>query len=220
MCLELLLCSVVVLAVFLLRDVYLLSGYAPLGIVVRCAIYVIAVSCYDAVFIRAATRFTPSEAADVIKLPEVWLTAVLFHGVLAGLGWWFRTLPRRNCQAWWLTVLPAPAQMLASGALTLELAALFRTSPSTGYWLVAVWVGAALLGVVIFRSLNQDLGDGDQAADFAQAVNVLGLSVLPFRQLFSQPENQLQALNRTLLVVVAAPTTVALLAILFRKRVK
>ena len=45
----------------------------------------------------------------------------------------------------------------------------------------------ALLGVVIFRSLNQDLGDGDQAAEFAQVVNVLGLSVLPFRHLFSQP---------------------------------
>jgi hypothetical protein len=85
---------------------------------------------------------------------------------------------------------------------------------------VPAWVGAALLGVVIFRSLNQDLGDGDQAADFAQVVNVVGLSVLPFRHLFSQPENRLQALNRTLLVVVAAPTTVALLTMLFRKRVK
>ena len=187
-----------VLAVFLLRDVYLLSGYAPLGIVVRCAIYVIAVSCYDAVSIRAAIRLTPSQAAEFIQRPEVWLTTVLFHGVLAGLGWWFRSLPRRNCQAWWLTVLPAPAQMLASGAMTLELTALFRTSPFTGYWLVPAWVGAALLGVVIFRSLNQDLGDGDQAADFAQVVNVLGLSVLPFRHLFSQPENRLQALNRTL----------------------
>jgi hypothetical protein len=74
--------------------------------------------------------------------------------------------------------------------------------------------------VAIFRSLNQDLGDGDQAADFAQVVNVLGLSVLPFRHLFSQPENRIQVLNRTLLVVVAAPTTIALLTMLFRKRVK
>jgi hypothetical protein len=130
--LELLLCSIVVLVVFLLRDVYLLSGYAPLGIVVRFATYVLTVSGYDAVTIRAAIRLTPSQAAEFIQRPEVWLTTVLFHWVLAGLGWWFRSLPRRNCQAWWLTVLPAPAQMLASGALTLEFTAMFRTSPTTG----------------------------------------------------------------------------------------
>lgn len=217
---ELLLCSIVVLIVFLLRDVYLLSGYAPLGIVVRCTVYVVTVSVYDAITIRAAIGLTPSQAAEFIQRPEVWLTTVLFHCVLAGLGWWFRSLPRRNCHAWWLTVLPAPAQMLASGALALELPVLFRTSPLAGYWLVPAWMGAALLGVGIFRSLNQDLGDSDQAADFAQVVNVLGLSVLPFRHLFSQPENRLQALNRTLLVVVAAPTTLALLTMLFRKRVK
>ena len=209
-----------VLAVFLLRDVYLLSGYAPLGIVARCAIYVLSVSAYDALSIRAAIRLTPSQASDFIQRPQVWLTAVVFHCVLAGLGWWFRSLPRRNCQAWWLTVLPAPAQMLAAGAVALELTALFRTSPFAGFWLVPAWVGAALLGVVIFRSLNQDLGDGDQAADLAQVVNVLGLSVLPFRHLFSQPESRVQGLNRTLLVVVATPTTVALLTMLFRKRVK
>jgi hypothetical protein len=213
-------CSIVVLAVFLLRDVYLLSGYAPLGIVARCAIYILTVSSYNTLSIRFAMRLTPSQASELIQRPEVWLTAVLFHVVLVGLGWWFRSLPRRNCQVWWLTVLPVPAQMLASGALTLELTALFRTSPSTGYWLVPAWVGTALLGLVIFRRLNQGLGDGDQAAAFAQVVNVLALSVLPFRHLFSQPENRLQALNRTLLVVVAAPTTVALLTMLFRKRVK
>jgi hypothetical protein len=210
----------VVLVVFLLRDVYLLSGYAPLGIVARCAIYVLTVSTYDALTIRTAIRLEPSQASEFIQRPEVWLTTVLFHCVLAGLGRWFRSLPRRNCQAWWLTIIPAPAQMLASGALALELPALFRTSPLNGYWLVPAWVGAALLGVAIFRWLNRDLGDGDQAADFAQVVNVLGLSVLPFRHLFSQPENRPQVLNRTLLIVVATPTTVALLTMLFRKRVK
>jgi hypothetical protein len=218
--LELLFCSIVVLVVFLLRDVYLLSGYAPLNIVVRCAIYLLTVSTYDALSIRAAIRLTPSQASEFIQRPEVWLTTVLFHCVLAGLGWWFRSLPRRNCQAWWLTVLPAPAQMLASGAVALELSGLVRASPLAGFWLIPAWVGAALLGVVIFRSLNQDLGDGDQAAELAQVVNVLGLSVLPFRHLFSQPENRLQALNRTLVFVVAAPTTVALLTMLLRKRVK
>jgi formate-dependent nitrite reductase membrane component NrfD len=110
--------------------------------------------------------------------------------------------------------------MLACGAVALELTALFRTSRFDGFWLIPAWVGAVLLGVVIFRRLNQDLGDGDQAADFAQVVNVLGLSVLPFRHLVSQPKNQLQALNRTLLVVIAAPTTIALLTMLFRKLVK
>ena len=209
-----------VLAVFLLRDIYLLSGYAPLSLVVRCLIYVLTLSTYDTLSIRAALHLTPSQASDFIQRPEIWLTTVLFHSVLAGLGWWFRSLPRRNCQAWWLTVLPAPAQILASGAVTLELADLFRASPSTGYWLVPAWIGAVLLGVLIFRNLNQDLGDSDQAAEFAQAVNVLGLSVLPFRYLFSEPETRIQALNRTLLVVVAAPTTVALLTLLFRKRVK
>jgi len=188
--------------------------------VVRCLIYVLTLSTYDTLSIRAAIRLTPSQASDFIQRPEIWLTTVLFHSVLAGLGWWFRSLPRRNSQAWWLTVLPAPAQILALGAVTLELPALFRTSPSAGYWLVPVWIVAALLGVLIFRNLNQDLGDSDQAAEFAQAVNVLGLSVLPFRYLFSEPENRIQALNRTLLVVVAAPTTVALLTLLFRKRVK
>jgi hypothetical protein len=87
--LELLLCSIVVLIVFLMRDVYLLLEYAPISIVVRCMVYVLTVSVYDAISIRAAIRLEPSQASEFIQRPEVWLTTILFHCVLAGLGWWF-----------------------------------------------------------------------------------------------------------------------------------
>src|SRR5438045_1196434 len=103
----LLICSVVVLFIFLARDVFLFGStkdhaFSKLGL--YCAITLF----YFLAAVRIWHSLAPSEATNLVRSPGVWVVTLLMHTALWVTASWFRSRPESDNQMWIVAVWPAP----------------------------------------------------------------------------------------------------------------
>jgi hypothetical protein len=172
------------LVLFFVRDVLLLGSFRERNSFVKAA------GSYCAVFVAlflllgaAADFVSREEALRLIGDVRLWLPAILAHGLL----WFgFFRAKRRPQARWWfaLALVPAPVFVYCAGGLCWL--ALSRNGAAdgmtTGALLGVVWVALSSGGAWWARRFGSSEAQAGAALDFAAAVNLSAILLLPLHQ--------------------------------------
>lgn len=172
------------LALFLARDLFLLSSFRGRDAAKVSAAYGAILLVLFALLARAADFVSREQALSLLRDARLWVSAILIHGLL-----WLAFIKARRGQrarrlTFALTLLPAPVFVYcAAGLCWIALASNSATDPTAaGALLGAAWVTLAIAGSCGARRFGSTAGKSGEILDFAAAANLSAILLLPLHQ--------------------------------------
>jgi hypothetical protein len=173
------------LILFLVRDVLLLSSFRKRGSFLK------AIAVYSGTFVAlfallgtAADFISREEALSLIGDVRLWLPAILLHAAL-----WFgffqaKRNPRSRLWSFALALVPAPVFVYCAGGLCwLTLSGnTAADGTTTGALLGTAWIAVTASGACWARRFATTESQARAVLDFAAAVNLSAILLLPLHQ--------------------------------------
>jgi hypothetical protein len=170
-----------VLALFMLRDIFILGSKQEL-VSRKLAVYLVLTSAYLLCAIRIASSFPEGRSAVLLRSPWIWGMTLMVH---AGL-WWVSARLKRVSDGsdwmWLIAVVPAPMLILSIIAVTHRLSVMMNgwNLFTSGVIIWSGWVVSVLSGVLAFRTVYREWEDRDCVGNVAEIASWTGIGILPF----------------------------------------
>jgi hypothetical protein len=173
----------VVICIFVLRDVFLLGVASQRGYR-KLLIYAVVSSSYLTTAVIAAYAFSFSAIIHSLRLPSVCAAIIAFHIVLWRTAVWFKNQPVHDGM-WLIALTPAP-MLIFSLLVTSYVLAEQSGSDKTVTWsafFAAGWILFVCAGAAAFRFAYRGWQDHTFVADLAAAASWTGLMIVPLARL-------------------------------------
>jgi hypothetical protein len=181
----LLICAGCVLALFFVRDVFIL-GSKQEHVPIKLLLYAILISLYLGGALGVAYSLPEQRVLELLRSRWVWAGVLTLHLGLWGFGAWMSHGPQGRHRAWLTVIAPAPMFLLSAIVVTHYIARTADTSRALAVGLVGciAWTALVLAGVSAFRVIYRGWEDWDCVADVAAIASWTGFGILPFTGLF------------------------------------
>jgi hypothetical protein len=181
----LLICSCCVLALFFLRDVFIL-GSKQKHFLGKLLLYIILMSLYLEAAMRIAYSLPQQRALNLLSAPFVWTGVLAMHLGLWRFAAWMKRVPHGKGRMWLTVIAPAPMFLLSAIVVSHRIVGVVDSSGvlTAGLIASAIWTMLVLAGVLAFRLVYCGWEDWDCVADVVAITSWTGIGILPFAGVF------------------------------------
>jgi hypothetical protein len=177
----LLICALVVLSLFFVRDVFTL-GAKQNHAFGKLVLYSILMAAYFLSAAQIVYALPEGSALVLLRSPWIWGTTLLIHAGLWQAALWIRRRTNGRDAIWVVPIVPAPMLILSllvvSHRLSVRLG--YADALTFGWIASAGWIAGIWAGVLVFRAVYREWDDWDCVSDVAQFASWTGIGILPF----------------------------------------